>query len=785
LFLEANAAGGAMPATIVMMANNVYKPGDSFSGSVCAGSYDIVLSDGQPFGEWKDAPPHKVVIASLHVDVVASDIDGLELSPLAMATISGEVPGMTHNVSCPGGGPRVRVSIFRAGDGQSQTVQLDDKNRFSFHNVAPGEYTIYIGPLAREKFYLDSILVDGNPIDGRKFTVAQARPVNIVVNISADVAHAAGHLSPDVRREPRWEVAWTRPKASVAGKVPSASEPDVTVKLRAIRYNSNASAEYVAHLNADGSFLFDSVDPGVYTLRAEGQGRVAVEYGAREAGERGTPIVLARGAHLQGLTLSSPLLSAICGRVSDSQGAAQAGKRIWLQWNQGGIVFGGSTGTEAVMTDADGRFRVNGVAPGEYFISSPLNVNRVVFFSPDGSLRADTPIRVEAGKDVGCSSNAALDLRVPPNYKKEYAFSGKIAGDLPAAIGDRFLVVLADVRASGARSFVGTSKVDAEHRFSFDRIPGGRFLLELHSAYGPEPVTWSGPYGPVSHLLAAQTIDVNDELKEVNITPMQLPTVTGTVHFSHVPEEWKNNFAVANQTITLRPAVYSAPFSSKLAADGTFSIGPEDVGDYEVDLNLRGPLYLKSVRLGGREVQGRYLHFAAGASPKLEIEVSDDSAQVHAQVVPEAALPAAEPSVEETCSPGARPSYHVVLFPDPLFVRQDVQPEPGSASVVQPRLYHGMQDGDDPSFQLVQGAPPGHYRVLALQGPGVLGYTPGSRAAPTDLEQSLWSALAALGEPITLEAGGNVKLMLLDKTVDADRLAAKLGIPLEHSLLTW
>lgn len=206
LFLATNPAGGSMPAIIASNINDVYKPGDSFSSSVCEGSYDVVLSDEGQISPWQESPTHKVVFDTHHIEVGDTEIGGLELTAQAMASISGEVPGMTHNVSCPAGGPRARVSILREGDGQFQSMELDDKNRFNFRNVAAGEYTVTVGPLLREAFYLDSILVDGKPIDGRKFTVPKAQPMSMVIHISSDVAHAAGHLSPicDTSRAGRW-----------------------------------------------------------------------------------------------------------------------------------------------------------------------------------------------------------------------------------------------------------------------------------------------------------------------------------------------------------------------------------------------------------------------------------------------------------------------------------------------------------------------------------------------------------------------------------------------------
>jgi hypothetical protein len=494
--------------------------------------------------------------------------------------------------------------------------------------------------------------------------------------------------------------------------------------------------------------------------------------------------VVTRDAQIKNLTFSPVRLSAICGKVTAPDGGPQAGTPIFLVWNHSGNVYGNQTGESQLFTDTNGRFRIDGLSPGEYFLGSPLDVNRIVFFSPDGTLATATPVVVDAGADVGCGKSPALTLLVPPNYKKTYAFSGKVTGDLPAAVGDRFWVLLLALRPSGEQQLLASAKLDREYRFSFENVPGGRFVLEMHSAYGPEPMTWSGPYGPVSHLLASQDIDVHDGIAEVSITPIPLPTVTGTVHFTHLPEEWKNNFDIAQQRITLVPREYRAPFSATLSKEGGFSIGPEDVGDYEVNLDPRAPLYIRSVKLDGREIKRRYFHLAAAASAKLEVEVSGDSGQVNAQVLPDASLPMAEPSVSETCSKSKYPDPIVVLFPDPISAQAIANAGPDSTAKW--RLFRSTAFGDrnNPTLQILA-VPPGHYRALAIEGPGLTGSPFGRPNDHSGLIEELWNELAALGEPVAVEPGGTLELALRDKTVDAYRVAAKLGVPLERGLSDW
>jgi hypothetical protein len=601
-------------------------------------------------------------------------------------------------------------------------------------------------------------------------------PKTVEVGLSGAVAHADGHVAADLRSEPRWEVAWTRPKGSVAGKVLGETQAGSTLKLRSARYNSNASAEYTVRAASDGTFRFDSVDPGVYTLRAESESTVTYEYGSHKAGERGTPITVGRGAHVEGLQLAPPRLSTICGRVTDSNGIPQKGMRIFIEAFDGSYLHG-AKGIPELQTDADGRFRAEKLLPGDYFPGFPWG-QRFVLFSADGSLSAATPVRLVAGEDAGCGAGPALDLHVPPGINNLYTISGHVAGDLPPKVGDRFWVSLIwDVNVPGAQAYVGNGKLDGDHNFRIEGVPNGKYLLQLHSAYGPEPMSWSGPYGPVSHLLAAKALEVrNGDVQEVTITPMDLPTVTGTVRFANLPADWKK-FDMSAQHITLVPRIYEAPFSSKLSADGSFSIGPEDIGDYEVDLGLRHPLYIRAVRLNGHQIRGRYFHLEPAASAHLEVEVSGDSGQLNATVMPDQSLPVAEPPVRETCQTQAWPEYQLILFPDPLF-----SPDADANASIEPRVLGGYRWGADDSKLRIGAVPPGHYRALAAEHLSlhlVLG-------RPNDLsedERKLWSALAALAQPVTVEAGAKMEIALPDRTVDAVRLAARLGVALETSLL--
>jgi hypothetical protein len=778
LFLERNPAGGSYQGAIVMNINEVYKAGDNFKTLVCPNDFDVFLTDERPFDDGNESPGHKVIFEKQRLTVGDTPISDIVLTPAAMASIQAEVQfeGITLRDSCPGLGGQ-GVSILREGDGQSQATRLDDKNRFSFRNVAPGTYSIFLTLFSREAVFVKSILVDGKAIEGRRFTIAQPQPVTIAVTLSGKVSQAAGHLPPDLRREHRWEVAWTRPKGVVSGRITTPSPELFTVKLRSARYNSNASAEYSTHANPDGSFQFDKVDPGVYILRAESKSAITVEYGASKPGQRGTPIIVNRGAKLKNFTLAPPKLSSVCGHVTDNTGKPQPDRRIFIVWQHGeGNIYGDDKTSTA--TDRDGRFRVDQLAPRDYFIVTP-SADRFLYFTPDGSFGSAQPITLRPGEDVGCT-DAPLALQMPTHPEERHTISGKIASEIPAKYGDRFTISATQLHPSGAQSYVAFAKLDATHTFRLESIPNGRILIELSGAYGPEPMTWSGPYGPPHHILASTTVEVRgSDVSDLAIKPMQLPTVFGVAHYTHIPREW-TGFRLTSESISLSPHSFEAPASATLDANGNFAFDVLDPGDYDLRLRSNG-WYFRSVRLNGSEVLGRTIHLSSGISYRLEVEVSGDGARIDAHVVPDPALPRPEPPVPETCQPPTWLTQDVVLFPDPLVPENITDP-----TNFRPRLLFSTAVGTDhgPMPQFL-GVPPGRYRAVAaehlletftfLSFNFFNGYQQASNA------NSILAALAALGQPLTVESGNKLELTLPDKTLQITRLANKFGLPIERN----
>ena len=136
--------------------------------------------------------------------------------------------------------------------------------------------------------------------------------------------------------------------AAIAGAGVRASHPRGT-RLPGAEDGDAPLAEAIT--DADGRFLLERLPPGRYDVFAGVLGRVSTTVSNVEAGRRDLVLTLARGARLTG-------------RVHDERGAPVASFQLELQLHHGPLER--ELGTVLTVVDPDGRFTVEGLAPGTY-----------------------------------------------------------------------------------------------------------------------------------------------------------------------------------------------------------------------------------------------------------------------------------------------------------------------------------------------------------------------------------------------------------------------------------
>lgn len=220
--------------------------------------------------------------------------------------------------------------------------------------------------------------------------------------VSAALEQVGVELLVDVPRADETRVDLAIPLGGLAGRVrrdDGDPAPGVRLSLQRedglgrVRWSGGQTAA-----DADGRYAFESLEPGVYTVRANVAtfgGAADEAWGAAVA----DGVVVARDAVTDGVDFKLERAGAVEGVVQDPSGTPLAGAGVFVRDAAGRVLSPVATAT----TGAGGRFRRAGLAPGEYTLSvrgegvAANDAARVVVQSGETS---EVRLSVEAGVTV-------------------------------------------------------------------------------------------------------------------------------------------------------------------------------------------------------------------------------------------------------------------------------------------------------------------------------------------------------------------------------------------------
>jgi hypothetical protein len=462
--------------------------------------------------------------------------------------------------------------------------------------------------------------------------------------------------------------------------------------------------------DAEGHFTFDDIAPGGYLLDAQRAGYLT----------KAQMVKITSGQRITDLVIKMIPQGIIAGRVVDDEGEILPGATVNISMYSppagctACVVPGGSgTGT----TDADGAFSIGGLNPGRYLVSviAPAKMSPAVTpaspdarqddarqeiyvttYYPDAMDRADaTPVELAAGAQV-----RTLELKLQKTVV--FKLSGKVvnaaSGDL--AVPDRLTLIRQGSRPPGLSArYVGVS---AGGEFSFDGVLPGNYFLEAKSNVDAED-------RPA--LVAWQPISVgNNDLDRVVVEMKPAMELRGKVAVEGSPlSSWPQ--------ITLTPTDGLNYLDSPMVdSDGQFRVTGMEPAVYNVIVGfMPPPLYVKSMRFNGRDVDGP-IDLGASSAASLELVVSRGTATMSGVV-------------SDSNGPVGRGIF-VFAIRETLPFRVAVTDEKGQFSF--------------------EGLPTGQYYVVAMDGPGML---------PPEI-------VLKLGTPVTVADGAtstNLKLTTRDE----------------------
>jgi hypothetical protein len=451
---------------------------------------------------------------------------------------------------------------------------------------------------------------------------------------------------------------------TVTGHVVTASEgnPLKSARIGLVAEDPKShDSMYAASSDSDGHFTLKDVPPGRYQFFASRAGFVEQHYKAGSSGGRGPLFSLKPGEKIGDVLFRLVAASVITGRISNVDGEPMQNIQV--------VALRRPTEEEtededepverklqvevvgAAESDDRGQYRIFGLKSGEYFVrpedtAQPPNGIAVdqsfwikqtlgsdlgsMYFPGVAQLSQAQVVPVKAGEDA----QADITMR----RIKTVDVAGRVVGG--SGPMDRTEVRLEPENA-GQSDFYRDNASDDKGNFRFRNVPEGTYYVV---AYQRDP--GSRAYESRARLKV--------EVGEDNLDALTVSLNAGATIQGRVKVDGSSSIALDRLNLALSPTDengYIGAFT-EVKKDGTFELKSVGDGSYAIRVwGLEDDNYVKSARRGPDDLFEKGVQVEGGASGRIELTVSSESAKL-------------EGSVADDDGPviGAR----VRLVPDPL-----------------------------------------------------------------------------------------------------------------------
>jgi hypothetical protein len=458
----------------------------------------------------------------------------------------------------------------------------------------------------------------------------------------------------------------------------------------------------------NGRYDFKDLSAGRIRLTASKGGYVEVQYGQRRPQQSGRPIDLGSGQTIEA-DFNLPRGGVLTGRITDEIGEPAVGASVHAErWQYaGGKRQLQSRGGAA--TDDMGRFRIYGLAAGDYYVTATMDapfsvgasdsrVGSCKTFYPGTARQAEAHrLRVTAGGE-----NAAVNFAVQTTRTVQVSGSVLDSNGHPAPIG--FVSAMAGDWTMGGPSVAGIIKPDGT--FTLSGLNAGDYILFAQAGLGS---------GPADVEMATSPISVaTEDLSGLALTTAPPSQVKGQIIFDGAApaEATPSLFFLGTRPLVQTSMMFGdgGPLNTKpdWTFEGYLRISPSLI----VGGDMRQKWTVKAVLQDGVDVTDAGIQFKPGeAVDNIQVVLSDRTTVVTGAVTTEKNLPTAD--------------YVVLLFPD------------DSAKWAQEWRYVRTERPNQQGRFEVKGLPPGRYLGVALDD-----LEDGQASDPEYLEQMRRSATA-------------------------------------------
>lgn len=359
-----------------------------------------------------------------------------------------------------------------------------------------------------------------------------------------------------------------------------------------------AQGEHSATSDSQGAFRMPRVPLGRYVVEAERDGYLpAPEW------KQSYLTVTATGPD-RPLTVKLAREAAVSGIVVDEDGAPVPSAEVVLAdlRAQGGSMMARTV--RANTTDAAGRFRLDKITPGKYFLHAAEDRFLATWFPGTVDALAAAPVIVFAGADVS-------GLRIKMRRGALHTVSGKVEGASPGVAWSVFILAAADP-SSMQPLFMPNGPVHA---------PGSRLRNDgtfSVSGVAPGPaIVWVKKPDDAQPLATASVLVGNDDVGNVRIFVPPPVTFAGKIVYAD-GREWKHKgyqFSLAGMMLGgIRTPV-------DVGEDGSFTAQGLTAGTYRV-LTGSDSEFVVRIELGPKVVEGSRLELTPPGSEQVVIALS-------------------------------------------------------------------------------------------------------------------------------------------------------------------
>lgn len=388
--------------------------------------------------------------------------------------------------------------------------------------------------------------------------------------------------------------------ASLGGRITSADAGKPLARARVVLTAPTLSAPRVVITGPDGRYEFAKLPAGIYAIDVSRSGYVPQQYGERRAAPP-VAVPIAEGQRVTGIDVALMPAGVIAGEVLDEDGTPLTGARIDALVSRAERGQPTLVSVSNAVSDDHGRFRLTGLAAGQYYVSAfdpafakvgddtgPLNY-MPTYYPGVVSIEEARRVDVKPGAEPSVKAVFTLQIIRPAHV------TGRIATlDRRQLISGA--VIMSPIHAE-ALSVVPTRDVVIlpDGSFDFRNVPAGRYQIRARGDVEPNG----------NSLFATFTLTVmGRDITDVSMTLVPGASVEGSV--------------IIEATRAPRPAVLAgwrvrAPFADgssfgealtgDVTLDGSYRIRGLMTGSHYITVDgLQYPWTLKSVMHKGRDI---------------------------------------------------------------------------------------------------------------------------------------------------------------------------------------